>query len=196
MRRAARLVPAALLAALAALPASAAEGWRVVGDASRVAFVSLKNGETAETHAFGELSGAVHADGVADVAIALASLDTGIAIRDERMREMFFETARFPLALIYAETDPAAFADLAPGERRLAEVELVVALRGARASYPTTLAVTRLGENRVSVAPVRPILVDVADFELGAGLEALRAIAGLDAIAPAVPVTFDLVLER
>ncbi|MFO7857053.1 MAG: YceI family protein, partial [Paracoccaceae bacterium] len=158
--------------------------------------VSVKNGEVAEVHAFGELSGAVHADGAADVTVALASLDTGIAIRDERMRETFFEAARFPLAVIYAETDPAAFADLAPGGRRTVAVDLVVALRGARATYPALLAVTRLGEDRISVSPIRPILVSVEDFDLGAGLEALRAVAGLESIAPVVPVTFDLVLER
>ena len=164
--------PAAPLAAAAALllaaaPALAADLWRVAPEASSVAFVSVKNGTVAESHLFAEVTGAVHPDGVADLTISLDSLDTGIEIRDTRMRALLFETPRFPLAVVYAETDPAAFADLAPGERRSIETELTVAAHGAMAAYTAELAVTRLGPDRVSVATLRPIPVQAGDFDTG-----------------------------
>lgn len=176
--------------------AAVAADWTLVPDASRLAFVSVKDGDVAETHAFTGLSGGVDAEGAAQVSISLASVATGIDIRNERMRDLLFRVADFPLAEVRAATDPAAFAGLGTGDRTALDLEIEVDAQGMTAVYYAELSVTRLGEDRVAVATSAPILVDAADFGLTEGVDELRWIAGLDSISTAVPVTFDLVLER
>ncbi|MED5420009.1 MAG: YceI family protein, partial [Pseudomonadota bacterium] len=42
----------------------------------------------------------------------------------------------------------------------------------------------------------RPVIVNAWEFALGEGVEALRAIAGLDSISLAVPVSFVLAFDE
>ena len=58
---------------------------------------------------------ALGADGAARVEIDLASVNTGVEIRDERMREIFFQVADFPSATVTAQLDPQQFAALDSG---------------------------------------------------------------------------------
>lgn len=186
---------AALTSILLAAPASA-QVWTVDPEASALNFFSLKNDEIAEQHAFTGLSGSVAADGTARIEISLASVASGIDIRDQRMRDMLFQVADWPLAEVSAQVDPAAFEALAPGQGALAEVTLTVETYGETAEYPASLAVTRLAQDRVAISTVSPILVSAGDFGYGDGVDSLREVAGLDAISPDVPVVFLLVLER
>ena len=105
--------------AFASFSAQAAS-WALDEDASSVHFVTVKNAVIAETHEFLEISGAVAAEEAA-VSIALGSVETLIAIRNERMREMLFEVANYPKAIL---TAPVAQGDGrsagAGGERRAA----------------------------------------------------------------------------
>ena len=180
-------------AASAPPPATA---WTVDPDASRIAFVSTKNGETSEIHRFAEVTGEISETGAARVEIPLASVDTEIDIRDQRMREMLFEVADFPLAEIRADVDLPALEDLALNARREMPLAVTVDAHGATAEYETTVAVVRLWEDRVAVSSVEPITVEASDFGYAAGVEALREVAGLDSISTEVPVSFDLILER
>lgn len=187
-----RLALAALLAALPGL----ALGWEVDPEASRLGFVSIKNGATAESHRFLTLDGAVAEDGTALVYVRLDSVDTGVEIRDERMREMLFETARYPLAVVTAKMDLARFEGLAEGERVTVEAPLTVEAHGATVMIDALLDVTRIGSDAVSVSAAKPAVADARAFGLGDGVERLRQAAGLDAISPAAPVDFDIVFRR
>ena len=55
-------------------------------------------------------------DGTASLDIDLASVNTGVDIRNERMREIFFAVAENPKATVTAALDPAGFAGLAVGQ--------------------------------------------------------------------------------
>ena len=56
--------------------------------------------------------------------------------------------------------------------------------------------ITALTGNRILVHGISPVIVSAGDFGLAEGIEKLREIAGLPAIATAVPVYFNLVFER
>lgn len=80
-------------------------GQGIGGDTSRLDsqspllnFVSIKKVHVVETHRFESLSGAITDTGVATLVIDLNSVNTGIDIRNERMRNLLFETATFPQA--------------------------------------------------------------------------------------------------
>ncbi len=182
-------------------PAAAAEvvpqsaSWALDQSASRIAFASIKATEAIETHFFPGLTGEISANGEASVTVPLDQVETKIDIRNERMRTMFFQTDTYPTATISTAVNPEDFADLATGERRQTEIEGTLALHGAEAPLYVDAFVTRIAPNRIEISSAEPVIVYVSDFDLDAGLEALREVAGLPSITSAVPVTFTFVFD-
>jgi polyisoprenoid-binding protein YceI len=180
-----------------ATAAPLAEGtWALDPAGSRLSYVSIKAGEVAEANRFDTLGGAVAADGTATLDIDLASVNTGVDIRNERMREIFFGVAEFPKANVTAKLDPAAFAGLAVGQSLTRPLKANVTIKGASSDVETEVLVTRVAENRVTVVPTAPVIVSTDMFGLTDELGELRALAQLPSITPAVPVTFSLAFTR
>ncbi len=180
---------------LAALPANA-DIWSLDGPASRLSFVSVKAGDIGEVNRFATLSGAVDEEGQAIVEIALASVDTGVEIRDERMKEHLFRVTDHPTARIVAAVDLDTFQDLDIGQSRLSGLAAELSLSGVTRPIETPVVVTRLAEDRVLVEAAQPVIIDAGYFELGSGVDKLRQLANLDSISLAVPATFRFVFER
>lgn len=177
--------------------ASVIEGtWALDAAGSRLSYVSIKAGELAENNRFDRLSGTVAADGTATLDIDLASVNTGVDIRNERMRDIFFEVAGNPKAVVTAKLDPAAFAGLAVGQSLTRPLKATLALKGVEKAIETEVLVTRVSEDRVTVVPTAPVLISTDMFELTDELGELRALAQLPSITPAVPVTFTLAFKR
>ena len=92
-----------LLLAGAALSARA--DWYLDGESSRLSFVSTKNANVSEVQRFLVLHGKVDPGGKAEVEVELDSINSGIPLRDERMRKELFEIEKFPEALITTQID-------------------------------------------------------------------------------------------
>ena len=87
-------------------PIALAEGsWSVDPATSSLSYVTVKSGEIAEANRSG-LTGNVAADGTANVEIDLSTVNTVVDIRNERMRDIFFDLATHPTATITAKFDP------------------------------------------------------------------------------------------
>ncbi|MDP2131242.1 MAG: YceI family protein [Erythrobacter sp.] len=170
--------------------------WTLDPSDSRLSYVSIKAGEIAEANRFDTLAGSVAADGTATLDIDLASVNTGIDIRNERMREIFFDVAGNPKATVTAKLDPAAFAALAVGQSITRSLTASVAIKGVEQEIETEVLVTRVSADRVTVVPTAPVIISTDMFELTDELGELRALAQLPSITPAVPVTFTLAFTR
>lgn len=170
--------------------------WTLDSSTSRLSFVTIKAGEIAEAHRFDDLSGAVSADGTAGLMINLASVNTAVDIRDERMRDMLFEVARFAEANAAVQLDAATFEAMQTGETLVQPVTATLDLHGITGEVATEVAVTRISPDRVQVQTVAPVIVDARTFGLAEGVEQLREVAGLPSITPQVPVTFSLTYTR
>ncbi len=166
--------------------------WSLDNDASQVSFVSVKAGDAGEVHRFTEISGELTAEGSASVTIQLASVDTLIPLRNERMREMLFQTNLFPTASLSTNIDMDALAALAPGDSMDMTANLTLDLHGQQISLVTEMIVARLGDHRLMVSSRKPLIVNAASVDLVKGIEALREIANLPSISKAVPVSFVL----
>jgi hypothetical protein len=169
--------------------------WTLNNDASRLSFISIKKGSVAEVHKFSHLSGSVNDQGSVEVTIQLASVDTAVPIRDERMRDILFQTNMFPTADVTAKVDPAEFTGLVSGQFRNTETEITVSLHGQSKQYKAAVSVVKLRGGSLMVSTIHPITVNAGDFELAKGVEELRKLAGLDAISNAVPVSLVLVFD-
>lgn len=173
-------------------PVAAPGLWQLDGSRSGLAFVSIKAGDLPEAHRFGQLSGSVDASGAARIDVALASVDTGIEIRDERMREHVFQLDSFPTASITATLDTAEVTALPVGAQldRILPVEL--GFSGVSVALQAKVTVLRAAVDEVVVSAREPVLLNASSLGIADGLEVLRGLAGLPSISTAVPVDFQL----
>ncbi|MCV6606557.1 MAG: YceI family protein, partial [Porticoccaceae bacterium] len=170
--------------------------WQLNNELSDVSLVTTKATHVAEVHHFKQLSGTIGDKG-ATLTIDLGSIHTNIDIRDQRMRDMLFETARFPSATFSANIDTNALKGLTPGQQVTQNLTGSLSLHGQSQTLDLgQVTVTHLADNRLLVASQRPVVINAGAFGLAAGVEKLRAIAGLPSISNAVPVSFQLVFEQ
>jgi len=181
---------------LASLSLSAQADWQLKAEDSALYFVSIKKGSVAETHQFKTLNGRVDKDGELELVIDLASVDTAIEIRDQRMREHLFDTGQYAQATLTAELDSSDYQGLKPGESVRIEPGLNLSLHGVSQALDTSLTVTKTADGSLLVTTRKPVIVNAGDFALLEGVEKLRELAGLPSIAQAVPVTVELVFTK
>ncbi len=163
-----------LLLAAIALPAQA--NWYLDGESSRLSFVSTKNAHVSEVQRFLVLHGKVDPNGRAEVEVELDSINSGIPLRDERMRKELFQIDLRPIN------------DLAPGAQLELRLPLTVNLHGKQHEYAAELLATRLDDRRFQVVTLEPLVINAEDFDLVPGLDSLRKLADLSAISLSVPV--------
>lgn len=186
------LILKTLLLTLAVPAMTAHADWSLDNSGSQLSFVSIKAMDVAEVHTFSELSGSVGADGHARVVIQLASVNTLIPIRDERMREVLFQTDLFPTATVDARVDITKLQRLAVSTSEVLTTEIILNLGEARLPLTVELLISRVAADRILVATLKPVVVNAGAVDLADGVEALREIAGLPSISKAVPVSFVL----
>ncbi|UOB25383.1 YceI family protein [Pseudomonas orientalis] len=170
----------------ATVPAHA--DWYLDNESSRLSFVTTKNTEIAEVHRFLVLHGKVDGQGAAQVQVELESINSGIPLRDERMRKQLFEIKQFPEALISTQINLQPINDLASGAQLELRLPLSITLHGKTHTYNAELLATRLDDRRFQVVTLEPVVVRAEDFELQPGVAALRKAAGLKSISLSVPV--------
>lgn len=159
-------------------------------DRSSLAFTTTKNGTVTEVHNFGQLDGSVTGEGIATVAVDLVSVATGIDLRDERMREFLFQTTDFGKAVFTADVSNILLS-VKKSSSKTYEIPGKLSLHGKTQNVTANVLVTR-GKKMWVISTTQPILIKADDFELGAGVEKLRELAGLTTISKLVPVSFVL----
>ena len=175
---------------------SAFAEWTLNNTKSSLNFVSTKAIDIAEVHHFTQLVGRVSDKGKAVLTIELASVETGIPVRNERMLEMLFETRKFPLATVRSKIDMDIVNAIPTGASQRMAVDLELDLHGVRVEIAANIIALRLNENTLVVSSVDPVILNASAVELSGGIEALRAIASLPSIGNAVPVSFVLTYEH
>ncbi len=195
MTRIARLL--ALTTALAAAPLTAAQadGWTLANDGSRIAFGSVKKNTVGEVHTFGALSGSVDAQGAVRIEIDLASVETYIDIRNERMVEHVFGKDT-PTATLTTTVDAAALAAMQPGDTQTVDVEATLSLAGKDVPLEASLFVARLSDGRAMVTTDSMIMLSMADLGLDGGIDTLMKLAKLPGITRVSPVTIRLMFDK
>ena len=164
-------------------------------DASTLNFVSVKNDAIAEVLSFQQLSGNIEDDGTATISVPLGSVNTGIDIRNERMRKFLFNVQEFPSAVYVAKLDMAVLKALKVGESARMSLEGVLNLHGQNGPINFEVLVNKLGTNSYQATTVSPGIVDSKQFGLLEGVAKLQSLAGLKHISPMVPVTFSVVFQ-
>ena len=186
------MMKTAMIAAALALAAgtASAEMWTLDGANSKVGFGSVKSDVIGEGHTFSSLSGSVAADGTVDLTLDLASLNTNIDIRNERIQEHVFKMV--PSAQLMAEVDMAAMEALAVGGTMESLVEGTLMFMGEEVYVDLPVVAARLSEEKVLIMSDGITYVSTEELGIDAGVDKLMELAGLESIDRAVPVTVRL----
>lgn len=196
-RRASAPLLALLGAVLLLAPATAhaATGWTLDPTVSTLTYQSVKKGTIVETNKIRNISGTLAPDGEARLSFDLNSVDTGVDLRNVRMRFLFFETFQYPNAVVTAKVDPAAFADLPTKRRMVTKLPFTLSLHGVDKQLSADAVVTMITDGMVSIASDSPVAVNAADFGLLPNIEKLQQAANVSSIVPTASVSFDFVFR-
>ena len=168
--------------------------WRLTS-ASKVGYVSIKNNAIAENNYFSGVTGSLNKKGQLKVSIDLSTVETQVDIRNQRMRDLFFEITQYPEAVVTAQLDMQELAQVESGAPLEIVKPFTLSLHGVESTAEAHLRIISVG-GRAWVSTVQPILISAADFGLEGGVAALRKIAGLEAVAAVVPVSVNLKLAK
>ncbi len=169
--------------------------WTLSTTDSYLNFITTKNTHNVEVHNFTGLSGDISNAGVATLTIDLNSVNTGVALRDQRMKDLLFETATYPAATITLTVPSTVISSLAIGQDKATDISASLNLHGTTGTIATKVSVQKLSNSRILVQTLAPVLVKAETYNLTAGVEALRAAVGIASISVAVPVDFALVFD-
>lgn len=170
--------------------------WNVDNEQSSVNFISVKKSNVMEAHHFNQIAGKLSNDGSFKLVIDLASVDTGITIRNERMQEHLFELPDFTKATVSASLKPATISALKINETTPVTLKATLDLHGEDKTIRLSVNVTKLSDSSLMVSSTKPIFIKADDFSLVKGIEKLRELARLPSIATTVPVSFSLRLNK
>ncbi|WP_323814249.1 DUF1592 domain-containing protein [Cellvibrio sp. NN19] len=180
-------------------PAIAAR-WLLDTSASTLHFTTVKKStagaETPENMTFSQLQGTVSTSGQATLTIPLASISSGVDIRNTRMQSLLFESGFLPSLHFTTNLDLTAIDAMSAGSTRTQSLTGNLVLHGIIKPVTFDALIVKHANNRVSFSPRKPIVINSTDFDLNAGVEALRAIASLSTVGEKVPVYFKMYLNR
>jgi polyisoprenoid-binding protein YceI len=159
---------------------------------SSIHFLTSKNTHITEIHSFKKFDAFISNSGLAKLTIDLASVDTLIGIRDQRMQEHLFETSRFSQAGFEAEIPAAILTKVKSGQQTRFELKGKISLHGEQAPAHCQVMISPSKDNTITVTNITPILIDAGSFNLIAGINKLQELAGLKSITYTVPLTFSL----
>jgi OmpA-OmpF porin, OOP family len=169
--------------------------WLLDPALSTVYMQTVKANSIFETHRFSVVEGSISSSGDASIRIDLASIHSGIDIRDTRIRFQLFETFKFPYAQINAKLDKAKLKLLSTQTRLSYPLSLSLSLHGHASELQTDVWVTRIAETTVSVTSIKPINLTAESFGLTPGIGKLsEAIEGTP-IAAGASIAFDLAFK-
>lgn len=185
-----------LALAFALIAGSAQANWQLDNQQSSLKFVTVKNDVVAETHSLKKLTGQLNDDGSFTVNVDVASLDTLIPIRNERMLEHLFKAKQFAAITASGKIDAGKLAGLATGASLVETLPLQLTITGITQTVNAAVKIVKLSDKQVLAFTEAPVLVKAADFKLDNGVKTLQDIAKLNRIELVVPVTFQVTFSK
>ncbi|MCI2284445.1 YceI family protein [Colwellia sp. MSW7] len=170
--------------------------WTLVNDESTVNYISIKSSKVSELNHFNTLSGTLNDNGSLSVDIDLASVETNIPIRNERVKTILFETSSFTKANILANLDLNKLNALNIGDTYTTPIKFKLSLHGVSKEITADIRVVKLTNDKLLAFSSTPIIIDAEQYNLAEGINKLRDIAKLPSISTTVPVSFSLIFDK
>jgi polyisoprenoid-binding protein YceI len=174
--------------------------WRVDSGQSTFSFTTTKAARPgaaalAEVQTFRQIGGSVGDDGKLVFDVDLASVETNIGLRNERLKDMLFKVADHPKAVFTSAVDMQRVRALHRGASVDIDVSGELAVSGIARPLTASLRVVKLANGALYVGTRLPIVVNLNDYGLQDQVEALRTLMNLDVLASSAPVSFTVMLK-
>jgi len=181
--------------AISLFSATTFANWNLDSELSRVSFVSVKKNTVGESHYFKKLNASINDSGKFKLEINLASVETLIPIRNERMQKFLFNTDFFPKLTLTSDLSKQ-LKSLKKGQSRILKTQADLALNGVNKLISLEVLATQQTNDDIVVASFIPVLINPADYNLTSGIDKLQELAKLPSITHSVPVSFVLTLNK
>jgi polyisoprenoid-binding protein YceI len=183
-----------LLTTTVSLPALAA--WKLDNENSQLSFMSVKKGNIAENHSFSKLAGNITEQAQVNISVDLSSVNTNIAIRDERMKEFVFKTDTYSTANFTATLETSLLKSLILGEDKKLTISGVLDFHGEQQTIMLDVSVIKLSADKILVNTIKPFFIQADAYGVVAGINKLKELASLPSINYVVPVSFSVTFTR
>ncbi len=194
MRQISLILVTLLVSAITSLPALAT--WQLDNEKSSLTFISVKKATIAENHHFAKLEGHIDEQALVNINVDLASVNTNIAIRDERMKQFVFQSNKYTSANFSAQLDNAMIEALKIGEVKKLAVNGKIDFHGQQQAVSIDVNVIKSTEKQIFVQTNQPFFIKADDFGVVAGINKLKELAALPSIDYVVPVSFSVTFAR
>ena len=195
------LMTAVLVTATACAVTVAHASWRVDNAQSTFTFVTTKAGAPGtaaieEVQSFRQIEGTVRDDGTLQFAVDLASVETNVGLRNDRIKDMLFKVAEHPQAVFTGSVDTHRLETLPAGGT--ADIDLTgnLAIAGQSNQVAAHLRVVKLEHHALLVTTRSPVIVNLKDYGLQDGVDALRTVMNLNVLSSSAPVSFSVLLRE
>ncbi|MYM60230.1 YceI family protein [Vibrio sp. OCN044] len=159
---------------------------------SSVGFATIKKQFVVEPATIDTLSGTLAASGKFEISVDLKGIDTGISIRDTRLNDVFFESAKFPNVTASGNVN---WSGLGQGSHKmLIPAEVTLFGNTKTINFPTVVLKT---DEIVMVSSSAPVIISASDFGIPSdNLNKLAALVGGIKISDKVPLTLNLTFKK
>ena len=181
-----------LLVILSILSFNAFANWQLQTENSAITFVSTKQLHIREVHQLQTFEVAITSDQNVSIKMDLSSIESGIPIRNQRMREMLFDVSNFRYATLAFQL-PETLTSISKATRFTLDGQLTLKDKQTTIQLDMLLAP---GSEQITATLLKPVLLSAQQVGLDKGVDALREIAGLTSIGYSVPVSATMVLQK
>lgn len=193
------LMAAGLLLGASVFASASASPWQLDAKHSSISYLSSKQAGDApvvvERNHFKAFQISSVTDEAMDVEIDLASINTGIEVRDGRLKEHLFKVKDTPKAIVRVPTAPVLLKALKPGDLMDWDGQVELQIGEQSSVLDAQLSVVGLKDGGALVVTSQPILVSAENFGWLPALNKLQTLAGLSSIGETVPVSVRLKLQ-
>lgn len=191
MKKIYQLALPALLLCLASLDAWSAHSWQLNAEASKIAYGSIKQEKIGEVNHFKSIDGQISSSGDVRININLASVETNIGIRNERLLKHVFKDQL--TATLTATINMRAVEALPVGGSTTLAVSGVLTFSEKQVPITTDFFIARLGKEKLLATTNSMIMLSTEALGVNKGIDTLMGLAKLQSITRVVPVSVRLV---
>ncbi len=173
----------------------AANKYIVDSKNSVVNFTIIKEQFVVEPAVIPNIKGTMSALGEIDITIDLNSVDTNVAIRNTRLKQLFFNTVKFPKAIIKASINPKDIKKITYYKKMT--IPATLEFYGTTKDIILDVLVAKVYRSRLLVTSIKPVIINAEDYGIpNNNLVALAKTVGGLAISNKVGVNFVLVFKK
>ncbi|MCB9778952.1 MAG: YceI family protein [Alphaproteobacteria bacterium] len=162
--------------------------------------ITVKNGDVEVPAKFTGVTGSVRVDlddpkGTSgELTIDLASWDSGLELRDDRIKETFFEVAAHPTTTFAIKSMETTDTLAEVGKTASGKLRGTLTWREATVELIAPVSIERTGDSELHLKSTEPFVVDMQALGMDAQKQALITLCQHDSLLDAVTVSVDMVV--